>query len=76
VPAREVHFLWDKSLADCDIYLDDAPHILRALGVARPGATVCRMVCAWNEPLPGVVDVHSWKEFEVLVERVATGKHQ
>ena len=29
VPAREVHFLWDKSLAECDIYLDDAPHQLR-----------------------------------------------
>jgi 5'(3')-deoxyribonucleotidase len=71
VPAREVHFLWDKSLVDCDIYLDDAPHVLRALAAARPGATVCRMVCAWNESLPGVVDVHSWSEFEALVERVA-----
>ena len=71
IPAREVHFLWDKSLADCDIYLDDAPHILRRLVVTRPGATVCRMVWAWNEPLPGVVDVHSWAEFEALVERVA-----
>jgi 5'(3')-deoxyribonucleotidase len=71
VPAREVHFLWDKSLARCDVYLDDAPHILRALVARRPEATVCRMVCAWNEPLAGVVDVHSWDEFEELVERVA-----
>jgi 5'(3')-deoxyribonucleotidase len=71
VPAREIHFLWDKSLANCDVYLDDAPHILRALVASRPEATICRMVCAWNEPQPGVVDVESWAEFEVLVERVA-----
>ena len=56
----------------CDVYLDDAPHVLRALVAARRSATVCRMVCVWNEPLPGVVDVHSWDEFEELVENVAT----
>jgi 5'(3')-deoxyribonucleotidase len=71
VPAREVHFLWDKSLAGCDVYLDDAPHVLRALAADSPEATVCRMVCAWNEALPGVVDVHSWDDFEALVDRVA-----
>ena len=31
IPAREVHFLWDKTLADCDVYLDDAPHQLEEL---------------------------------------------
>jgi 5'(3')-deoxyribonucleotidase len=71
VPAREVHFLWDKSLAECDVYLDDAPHHLRDLATARPGATICRMVHPWNEPLPDVVDIRSWPEFEALVERVA-----
>lgn len=71
VPAREVHFLWDKSLAACDIYLDDAPHHLRDLAAALPEATVCRMVHAWNEPMPGVLDIHSWDEFEAVVERVA-----
>jgi 5'(3')-deoxyribonucleotidase len=71
VPAREVHFLWDKSLARCDVYLDDAPHILRALVATAPQATVCRMVCAWNEPQRGVVDVESWAEFEALVDRLA-----
>lgn len=71
VPAREVHFLWDKALAGCDIYLDDAPHHLRDLSAALPQATVCRMVHAWNEPLPGVLDIHTWEEFEAVVERVA-----
>ena len=71
IPAREVHFLWDKSLAACDIYLDDAPHHLRDLVATMPGATICRRVHAWNEPSPGVVDIHSWAEFEALVERVA-----
>ncbi len=71
VPAREVHFLWDKSLAGCDIYLDDAPHHLRDLTATRPEAIICRMVHPWNEPLPGVVDIHSWSEFEALVDRIA-----
>ena len=72
VPAREVHFLWDKTLARCDVYLDDAPHQLDDLARRLPEAVVCRMVHPWNEPLPGVVDVHSWAEFERVVERVAT----
>jgi hypothetical protein len=29
------------------------------------------MVHPWNEPLPGVTDIHSWPEFEDLVQRVA-----
>jgi 5'(3')-deoxyribonucleotidase len=72
VPAREVHFLWDKTLAGCDIYLDDAPHQLEELSAGVPHAVVCRMVHPWNDPMSGVVDVHSWDEFEVIVEEVAT----
>ncbi len=71
VPAREVHFLWDKTLAGCDIYLDDAPHQLAELKSGLPQAVVCRMVHPWNRPIEGVVDVHSWEDFEVVVERVA-----
>jgi 5'(3')-deoxyribonucleotidase len=71
VPAREVHFLWDKSLARCDIYLDDAPHQLEELKAALPEAVVCRMVQPWNEPVEDVEDVQSWAEFEAVVERVA-----
>jgi 5'(3')-deoxyribonucleotidase len=71
VPAREVHFLWDKTLADCDIYLDDAPHHLAELNTTMPDAVVCRMVPPWNRPMEGVEDVHSWEEFEAVVERVA-----
>jgi 5'(3')-deoxyribonucleotidase len=71
IPAREVHFLWDKSLARCDVYLDDAPHQLARLAAVLPAAIVCRMVRAWNAPLPGVHDIHTWSEFEALVERVA-----
>lgn len=74
VPAREVHFLWDKTLARCDIYLDDAPHHLRELSTALPAATVCRMVHPWNEPMVGVVDIHDWGEFETLVDDIATSR--
>ena len=75
IPAREVHFLWDKSLARCDVYLDDAPHQLAHLAAALPEAVVCRMVHAWNAPLAGVHDIHRWSEFEALVERVAQERH-
>jgi hypothetical protein len=36
-----------------------------------PDATICRRVHAWNEPTPGVIDIHAWAEFEAVVERVA-----
>jgi hypothetical protein len=58
-------------LTGCDIYLDDAPHQLAELSAALPDAVVCRMVHPWNQPMEGVVDVHSWTEFERIVERVA-----
>jgi 5'(3')-deoxyribonucleotidase len=74
VPAREVHFLWDKSQAACDIYLDDAPHHLSRLSSTLPRAVVCRMVHPWNAPLPRVVDIHSWSQFEALVEQVAQAR--
>ena len=74
VPAREVHFLWDKRLALCDVYLDDAPHQLQELRDGLPDAVVCRMVHAWNDPMPGVVDVHSWEEFETVVDDVAKAR--
>ena len=71
VPAREVHFLWDKTLAGCDVYLDDAPHQLEELITALPDATVCRMVHAWNRPLDGALDVNDWAEFRARVDEWA-----
>jgi 5'(3')-deoxyribonucleotidase len=71
VRAREVQFLWDKGVADCDVYLDDAVHVLQRLVSTRPGARVCRMVRPWNEPVPGTLDVESWEEFEALVDDLA-----
>jgi 5'(3')-deoxyribonucleotidase len=74
VPAREVHFLWDKTLVECDVYLDDAPHVLEELRAGRPEATICRVVQPWNDPVPGVIDVYSWADFEHIVENVARAK--
>lgn len=74
IPAREVHFLWDKSQAVCDIYLDDAPYQLRHLRAQLPHAVICRMVQAWNEPIDGVVDVYSWADFEAVVARTAAAR--
>lgn len=71
VAPREVHFLWDKTKAPCDIFLDDAPHQLENLVVARPDAVICRMVQPWNEPVAGAIDIDDWGAFEALLRRVA-----
>ncbi|CAN5487299.1 MAG: hypothetical protein H0V12_00595 [Chloroflexi bacterium] len=67
IPAREIHFLWDKTSVACDVYLEDAPHNLEALVNAHPGSVVCRMVRPWNGPLSGAVDVSDWQAFASLV---------
>jgi 5'(3')-deoxyribonucleotidase len=70
VPAREVHFVWQKSNVPCDVYLEDAPHQLEELVVARPDAVVCRMVQPWNRDVAGTVPVRDWQEFASLVEEL------
>ena len=70
VPAREVHFVWQKSNVPCDVYLDDAPHQLSELVTARPDAVVCRMVHPWNDEVPGTVPVRSWSEFAALIDEL------
>ena len=74
IPAREVHFLVDKHQVPCDVYLDDAPHQLEALIAGQPAATVCRAVRGWNRPVPGALDVHSWREFAAIVDDLAAGE--
>ncbi len=68
LPAREIHFVWDKTTVPCDVYLEDAPANLQALVRARPESLVCRMVRPWNGPLDGTRDVSGWSEFEAAVD--------
>lgn len=70
VPADEIHILEDKWIVDCDVYLDDGPHVLPGLVKHRPDRTVCRYVRPWNRPVEGAVDIHEFAEFEDLVKRV------
>ena len=67
IPTREVHITGRKWTVDCDVYLDDGPHNLEDLVEHRPKAAVFRFVRPWNEPVPGVVDVSDWDEFERCV---------
>lgn len=67
VPAREIHFVWDKTTVPCDIYLEDAPHNLERLVSSRPGSLTCRMVRPWNRPLNGATDVTDWASFREAV---------
>jgi len=67
IPTREVHILEDKWRIDCDIYLDDAPHILRRLLAKRSDRTVCRFVRPWNLPIEGAIDVADWPDFAQTV---------
>lgn len=70
IPATEVHILEDKWAVECDVYLDDGPHILPGLVRFRPESTVCRFVRPWNRPVPGAVDVHDFGEFREVVDRL------
>lgn len=69
-PATEVHILEDKWTVDCEVYLDDGPHILPSLIEHRLTSTVCRYVRAWNKPVEGAIDIHDFKEFREVVDRL------
>ncbi len=71
MPAHEIHILEDKWVVDCDIYLDDGPHILPGLVANRPTRTVCRYIRPWNRPVPGALDVANFDEFREIVDRLA-----
>lgn len=70
VPLREIHVVEDKTTVDCAIYVEDAPHHLRALRRRRPQSVVCRWVRPWNDPVPGCVDVESWSDVQVVVDEL------
>jgi len=67
IPAAEVHFLEHKWMVPCQVYLDDAPHLLPDLVRLRDDASVCRYVRPWNRPVDGAIDIHDWGEFRDLV---------
>ena len=70
IPTREVHLLTNKWLVPCDIYLDDSPMAIPDILNKQPQAVVCRFVRPWNEPVDGAIDIHSWREFETLVDEI------
>lgn len=74
IPAAEVHILEDKWRIKCDVYLDDAPHILAGLVRHRPEATVCRYIRPWNRPIAGVIDVNDFVEFREVVDRLVNSE--
>lgn len=74
IPTREVHILEEKWLVPCDIYLDDAPHVVEAIHHHRPEAAMVRFVRPWNRRVPGVHDVESWSQYASLVDEQASGR--
>lgn len=73
IPAAEIHILEDKWLIDCDVYLDDSPHVLPGLVRHRPDRTICRFVRPWNDHVEGTIDVRDFAEFREVVDRLASG---
>ena len=69
IPTREVHITDAKWRVPCDVYLDDSPRQIVELHTNRPEAVTCRFVRAWNSPVFGVQDIHTWDEFESLVDQ-------
>ncbi|GJM39211.1 MAG: hypothetical protein DHS20C19_25780 [Acidimicrobiales bacterium] len=68
VPTAEINILDDKTLVDCDVYLDDAVHNLEALVGSHPHAAVCRYVRPWNDHVAGAVDVRGWADFLEVID--------
>lgn len=71
IPAAEIHIIDAKWAIDCDVYLDDGPHMIPRLVRHRPDRVVCRYVRAWNDPVEGAVDVHDFDEFRDVVARLS-----
>lgn len=71
LPTQEVHMISRKWEVECDVYLDDAPHLLPRLVSYRPDATVVRFARPWNRDVEGTLTVDSWAEFEQLVSDFA-----
>ncbi len=67
IPTTEIHILERKWLVDCDVYLDDGPHVLPGLVARRPDRVVCRFVRPWNTVLAGAMDIADFDEFRTLV---------
>ena len=63
LPTTEVHLADRKFEVACDVYLDDAPHVLHELVEHRSDRSICRFVRPWNRPVDGTVDVTAWVEF-------------
>jgi 5'(3')-deoxyribonucleotidase len=72
LPTAEVHMTDTKHAVACDVYLDDAPHVLRALVRHRRSSTICRFVRPWNQPVEGTIDVATWDDFQDIVHRVVS----
>jgi 5'(3')-deoxyribonucleotidase len=73
IPTSEIHILEAKWEIDCDVYLDDGPHVLPGLVAHRPDRVVCRYVRPWNSPVPGAVDITDFHVFRALVDRLEAG---
>ena len=72
IPTEEIHIVDDKTLVDCDVYLDDAVHNVEALVAARPQAAVHRFIRPWNDPVVGAGDVATWDDFVNAVRTPGT----
>jgi 5'(3')-deoxyribonucleotidase len=64
----ETYFVQDKSLANCDIYLDDSPHVLAALR-KKAVVRVVRFKQPWNAKSKAWRSVDTWPEFVGLIGR-------
>lgn len=76
IPTAEIHITEDKWEVDCDVFLDDGPHVLPGLVSGRPRSVVCRYVRPWNQHVPGAVDVHDWDEFRTVVDGLRGAKNE
>ena len=70
-PTTEVHIIDDKEKVDCDVYLDDSPHVLERLVRHRSDRLILRREQAWNTHLEGTQVVTDFGDVVRLVHELA-----
>ena len=70
IPTKEIHFIEEKWMIDCDVYIDDAPYQLDNYVKNRKDKTIIRFVRLYNDPIEGVHDLNDWNDLIALLNSI------
>jgi 5'(3')-deoxyribonucleotidase len=71
IPYFGIHFVHDKHLVDCDIYIDDSPQFIDLFNENGKKVVICDH--RWNQSLIGYDRVGSFNDF---AKNILEGKYE